>query len=76
MTADSLAVASAAIALALGLPIVVDFARTGLVARLPTAVLATGLVVIALVELAVGLILDAVARGRIEAKRLAYLQAH
>ena len=61
-------------ALALGAPVVADFVRTGLVERLPTAVLATGLAVVGLVLLAVGLILDAVTQGRIEAKRLAYLQ--
>ena len=61
-------------ALALGAPVVVSFARTGLVERLPTAVLATGLVVVGLLLWALGLILDSVARGRIEAKRLAYLQ--
>jgi len=69
-----LATVSLATALALGVPVVVDFARTGLVERLPTALLATGLAVVGLVQLAVGLILDAVSRGRIEAKRLAYLQ--
>ena len=61
-------------ALALGIPVVVDFAQTGLVERLPTAVFATGLAVTSLVQLAIGLILDSVARGRVEAKRLAYLQ--
>ena len=69
-----LATVSLAAALALGVPVVVDFARTGLVERLPTALLATGLTVVGLVQLAVGLILDAVSRGRSEAKRLAYLQ--
>jgi glycosyltransferase involved in cell wall biosynthesis len=57
----------------LGIPIVGEFLRTGLVPRLPTAVLATGLGMIAFLSLACGLILDSVARGRKELKRLAYL---
>ena len=51
----------------------VTFARTGLVPRLPTAVLATGLVVIGLLMTTAGLVLDSIAKGRLEAKRLAYL---
>jgi hypothetical protein len=56
-----------------GLPLVFDYLRTGLVPRLPTAVLATGLALAAMLALACGLILDSVARGRKEMKRLAYL---
>jgi Glycosyl transferase family 2 len=56
-----------------GLPLVLDYLRTGLVPRLPTAVLATGLVLAAMLALACGLILDSVAHGRKEMKRLAYL---
>ena len=69
-----MAAGSMAAALALGVPVVVEFARTGLVERLPTAVLATGLTVIALVLTTLGLLLESVARARVEAKRLAYLQ--
>lgn len=61
-------------ALTLGVPVVIAFIQTGLVERLPTAVLATGLVVVGLLLWALGLILDSGAQGRIEAKRLAYLQ--
>ncbi|HEY4940588.1 MAG TPA: glycosyltransferase family 2 protein [Rhizomicrobium sp.] len=50
-----------------------EFMRTGLVPRLPTALLATGLMVIAFLSLMSGLILDTVTRGRWEAKRMAYL---
>ncbi len=57
----------------LGVPLSVTFARTGLVPRLPTAVLATGLVVIGLLMTTAGLVLDSIAKGRLEAKRLAYL---
>ncbi len=57
----------------LGIPVVMEFLRTGLVPRLPTAVLSTGLVLLGFLSLACGLILDAVSRGRKENKRLAYL---
>lgn len=60
-------------ALALGIPIVVEYMHTGLVPRLPTAVLATGLMILAFLSLVCGLILQTVTRGRIEMKRLIYL---
>jgi hypothetical protein len=46
---------------------------TGLVPRLPTAVLATGLMLLAFLSIASGLVLSTVTRGRREMKRLAYL---
>ena len=61
--------------LAFGAEVVVEYVATGLVPRLPTAVLATGLMLLASLSLVCGLILDSVARGRREAKRLAYLAA-
>ena len=59
--------------IALGIPVVLTFLGTGLVPRLPTALLSTGLVLLAFLSLTAGLILDAVSRGRKESKRLAYL---
>lgn len=59
--------------LGLGAPVVWTFLETGLVPRLPTAVLAMGLVLLSFLALACGLILDTVTRGRLEAKRTAYL---
>jgi glycosyltransferase involved in cell wall biosynthesis len=56
-----------------GLPVVVDYMNTGLVPRLPTAVLATGLMMLSALSLVCGLILDSVARGRLELRRLMYL---
>ncbi|HEY3179422.1 MAG TPA: glycosyltransferase [Casimicrobiaceae bacterium] len=61
--------------LLLGVSVIVEFMETRYVSRLPTAVLATGLVLLAFIALACGLILDSVARGRREAKRIAYLAA-
>jgi glycosyltransferase involved in cell wall biosynthesis len=63
----------AAVAALIGAPVVSEYLHTGLVPRLPTAVLATGLMVIAFLSLTCGLILDTVTRGRWEAKRMAYL---
>ena len=62
-----------AVAILIGAPVVSEYIQTGLVPRLPTAVLATGLMVIAFLSLTCGLILDTVTRGRWEAKRMAYL---
>ena len=61
------------LAILLAMPIVGEFMRTGLVPRLPTAVLTTGLVLLSFLSVMSGLILDSVARGRKEMKRLAYL---
>lgn len=61
------------LALALFVPVLVEYLRTGLVPRLPTAVLSTGLGIAALLSFVCGLILDTVTRGRKEAKRIAYL---
>ena len=60
-------------ALGLGLPVVVEFLHTGLVPRLPTALLATGLVMTSSLAMFCGLVLEQVTRGRKELRRLAYL---
>jgi glycosyltransferase involved in cell wall biosynthesis len=59
--------------LGIGGPVIVEFFQTGLVPRLPTAVLATGLMLLAFISLAAGLTLDTVTRGRWDQKRMAYL---
>jgi glycosyltransferase involved in cell wall biosynthesis len=61
--------------LILAYPIVTTFLETGLVPRFPTAILATGLSISALVLFACGLILDTVTKGRREMKLLHYLNA-
>jgi glycosyltransferase involved in cell wall biosynthesis len=58
---------------ALALPVVREFMRTGLVPRFPTAILSAALMLLGFLSLACGLILDTVTRGRVEAKRLRYL---
>ncbi len=61
------------IGLGLGSIVVLEFWRTGLVPRLPTAIVAAALVALSFLSFACGLILDSVGRGRREMKRLAYL---
>jgi glycosyltransferase involved in cell wall biosynthesis len=63
----------AALAIVLGVPLAITYAETGLVPRFPTAILITGLMIVAALSFAVGLILDTVVRGRREVRRLHYL---
>jgi hypothetical protein len=63
----------ASLSLVLAWPILTTYLATGLVPRLPTAILATGLMLIAALSFTAGLILDTVTRGRREAKRMRYL---
>jgi glycosyltransferase involved in cell wall biosynthesis len=69
------AIAFAAAGLVLGGSVVVEYMETHLVPRFPTAILATGLMLLSFLSLACGLILHNVARGQREMKRLAYLAA-
>ena len=62
-----------ATSVAMEIPVIVTFMRTGLVPRLPTALLGTGIALLAFMSLTCGLILDTVTRGRAEAKRMHYL---
>ena len=67
----ALLMAGAAVILAV--PIVATFMETGLVPRFPTAILATGMVLVSVLSVACGLILDSINRGRMEMKRLHFL---
>jgi glycosyltransferase involved in cell wall biosynthesis len=60
-------------ALVLAAPLVMTYLDTGLVPRLPTAILVTGMTIVAVLCFFAGLILDTVTRGRREVRRLAYL---
>jgi hypothetical protein len=62
-----------AFAIVISVPLAITYAQTGLVPRFPTAILATGMTVIAVLCFFTGLILDTVTRGRREVRRLAYL---
>ncbi len=57
----------------LAIPVLTTYLETGLVPRFPTAILATGMMLLGFMSLACGLILDTVTRGRQELKRLQYL---
>jgi len=63
----------AGLAIVLAVPLAVTYFHTGLVPRLPTAILATGLMILAFLSFFTGLILDTVVRGRREVRRLHYL---
>lgn len=63
----------AASAVGLSVPLLVEYERTGLVPRFPTAILSTGVMILAFLALTCGFVLDTVTRGRREMKRLAYL---
>jgi hypothetical protein len=69
-----LAMLLALTSVALAVPVVVTFLETGLVPRLPTAILSASIMLLAFLSIVCGLILDTVTRGRRETKRLAYLQ--
>jgi glycosyltransferase involved in cell wall biosynthesis len=60
-------------AIILAIPLVMTYLDTGLVPRFPTAILVTGMVIVAVLCFFAGLILDTVTRGRREMRRLAYL---
>jgi glycosyltransferase involved in cell wall biosynthesis len=63
----------AIVSIGLAIPIFVTYLEAGIVPRLPTAVLSTGLMIIAILSMSSGLVLDTVTRGRREMKLLAYL---
>ncbi len=73
LTFGVLSVIFAVMGLVFGVPVDLEFAKTGLVPRFPTAILASGLMILAFLSLTAGLILDTVTHGRREHKRLAYL---
>ncbi len=68
-----LGVVFALLALLLALPLFTTYVQTGLVPRIPTAILVTGMMLASVLSVACGLILDTVTKGRQEIKRLAYL---
>jgi hypothetical protein len=63
----------ALLSMGLAAPVVMEFLRTGLVPRMPTAVLSVGIMLVATLSMVCGLVLDTVTHSRRELKRLAYL---
>jgi glycosyltransferase involved in cell wall biosynthesis len=68
-----IAAALALVSVILGAPIFITFAETGAVPRFPTAIGATGIMILAFLSLASAFILDSVRHGRLETRRLFYL---
>jgi hypothetical protein len=68
-----LSVAALFVSVIFGAPVLVEYFQTGLVTLIPRWILSVGLLVVSLVMFFCGLILDSVARGRTEQKRMAYL---
>ena len=64
----------ALLSLGLAAPVIIEWTHTGLVPRFPTAILATGIMIMACLSFTAGLVLETVTRGRQELKRLMYLQ--
>lgn len=69
----TIAITLAAMSVILSIPILLTYVEDGLVPRLPTAVLSTGIMLVAVIALFSGLVLDTVSRGRREAKLMRYL---
>ncbi len=69
----AIGVALSMVSIGLAIPILVTYLEQGIVPRLPTAVLSTGLMIVAILSVSSGLVLDTVTRGRREMKLLAYL---
>jgi glycosyltransferase involved in cell wall biosynthesis len=69
----AIAAVFALVAIGLSVPLVLTYFETGRVPRFPTAILSTGLMILAFLNAFTGLILDTVVRGRREMRRLAYL---
>ncbi len=63
-----------AISLVLSWPLFVTYIDTGLVPRIPTAILASAIMLLGFLSLGCGLVLDTVTRGRREMKRMRYLE--
>ena len=62
------------VSLALGAPVIITFVETGLVPRLPTAILAGGIMQLAFMSLTCGIIIEAISDSRREFKRMRYLE--
>ncbi len=69
----AIGVVLAVLAIGLAVPVFVTYLEQGVVPRLPTALLSTGLMIVAILSVSSGLVLDTVTRGRREMKLLAYL---
>ena len=71
---SGLGVVLAIASVGLAIPIFVTYFEQGIVPRIPTAILSTGLMLLASLSIVAGLVLDTVTRGRRETKLIAYLE--
>jgi glycosyltransferase involved in cell wall biosynthesis len=71
---SAIGIVLAVVSIVLAIPIFITYFEQGTVLRVPTAILSTGLMLLAFLAIVAGLVLDTVTRGRQEMKRLAYLQ--
>jgi hypothetical protein len=71
---SGLGIALAIVSVGLAIPIFVTYFEQGIVPRIPTAILSTGLMLLASLSIVAGLVLDTVTRGRRETKLIAYLE--
>lgn len=62
------------LAISLALPLFIEYSATGLVTRIPTAILCTGITIISMLTVTAGVILDSISRFRAETKRMFYNQ--
>nr|WP_274630520.1 glycosyltransferase [Mesorhizobium shangrilense] len=62
-----------AVSLGFMTPVLIEYAQTGLVPRMPTWMLSIALLLLSMLLMTTGLILDSVSRGRAEQKRIFYL---
>lgn len=69
----TMAIVLATISVSLSVPIVITFIESGVVPRIPTALLSVGIMIVAVIAQFAGLVLDTVSRGRREAKLMRYL---
>jgi hypothetical protein len=71
---SGLGIVLAIVSVGLAIPIFITYFEQGIVPRIPTAILSTGLMVLASLSIVAGLVLDTVTRGRRETKLIAYLE--
>jgi hypothetical protein len=71
---SALGIVLAVVSVVLAIPIFITYFEYGTVLRVPTAILSTGLMLLAFLSIVAGLVLDTVTRGRREMKLIAYLQ--
>lgn len=68
----AIGLAGALLAVALALPLLFEYLRTGEVSRIPTAVLCTGIMIVSMLSMTAAVILDSIRRMRAEIKRMFY----